>query len=264
MNTFVKNIVYIIILLWSNLLLAQEDFSKDKTIPDQPNPPKLVNDFANIFQSNQVADLEQNLVAFNDTTSTQIAVVTVENLNGYGEDEFGFRLARKWGIGQKGKNNGILILIAKEERAIDIELGYGIESYVSDGDAKYIIDNIMIPEFKNGNYFAGVQAATTTLMKMLQGTYQRESTNSTYESSDSSHLTFIIIFILLFIIIAIIASKGKGGNGNYTGGSGGWTWNTGGSSWGSGSTWSGGGGSSGGFGGFGGGSFGGGGASGRW
>ncbi len=249
-----------LVLIFSISIQAQEDFSNDKNIPERPNPPKLVNDFAHMFNDYDVYKLEQKLVAYDDSTSTQIVVVTVETLSGYAEDDYALRLGRKWGIGQKGKNNGILVLISKEERAISIELGYGIESYITDTDAKRLIDNVMIPYFKQGEYFTGVDIATSDIIAMLQGTYQNDESNS----SNGDLTTFIIIFVIIFIFILFISSKTKGGGGNYTGGSGGWTWTSGsGSGWSGGSSW---GGSSGGggFGGFGGGSFGGGGASGRW
>ena len=261
---FERNIVKVfftmLMLILSISIQAQEDFSDDKNIPERPNPPKLVNDFAHMFKDYDAYLLEQKLVAYDDSTSTQIAVVTVETLNGYAEDDYALRLGRKWGIGQKGKNNGILVLISKEERAISIELGYGIESYITDTDAKRLIDNVMIPYFKQGEYFTGVDIATSDLIAMLQGTYQNDELNS----NNGDFTTFIIIFIIILIFIIFISSKTNGGGGNYTGGSGGWTWTSGsGSGWSGGSSW---GGSSGGggFGGFGGGSFGGGGASGRW
>lgn len=256
-----KALIFLIVVFFSCSIYAQEDFSNDKNIPERPNPPKLVNDFAALFNDFDKYKLEEKLVAYNDSTSTQIAVVTIETLNGYAEDDYAVRLGRKWGIGQKGKNNGVLILVAKEERAISIELGYGIEQYITDTDAKRLIENVMIPNFKQGNFFGGVDAATTDIIAMLQGTYQQDGAVASADDDMVSYVIFALIVI--FIIIIIIASFTKGGGGNYTGSSGGWTWTTSsGSGWG-GSSW-GGSSSGGGFGGFGGGSFGGGGASGRW
>lgn len=260
----IKQIFFVSILLFLPfILLAQEDFSNDKNIPERPSPPKLVNDFAKLFNEFDAYKLEDKLVAYNDSTSTQIAVVTVETLNGYAEDDFALRLGRKWGIGQKGRNNGILVLIAKEERAVSIELGYGVESFITDTDAKRLIDNVMIPYFKSGDFYGGVDAATNDIIAMLQGTYQNDIVNA----GDDNFTKYLIIGFIIFLVLLFLISastKGGGNGGSYTGGSGGWTWTSGGgSSWSGGSSW-GGGSSSGGFGGFGGGSFGGGGASGRW
>jgi len=257
---------YIILLFFlSNNLFAQVTFRDDNRIPDKPNPPKLVNDFAKLFPDYNTVQLENKLVTYNDSTSTQIVVVTIESLNGFGEDDYSLRLSRKWGIGQANKNNGILILIAKEERAVNIELGYGIEGYISDADAKRLIENVMIPQFRNGNYFAGVDLAINDMIAMLQGTYQAIPQDTGIDDTGKWVIITLIIIFLLIIFFASKAPPSDGSGGSYTGGSRGW--NTGpifGGGWsgGSGSGWSGG--SSGGFGGFGGGSFGGGGASGRW
>ncbi|MCB9032912.1 MAG: TPM domain-containing protein [Chitinophagales bacterium] len=252
----IKHIIFSSILLIASIANAQQALKDDPNIPEAPNPPKLVNDLAGMLNDFDKSRLETKLVDYNDSTSTQIAVVTVESIGDYAIDDYAIRLGRKWGIGNS-KNNGILLLIAKNERKIDIELGYGIESYITDGDAKRIIDDIITPNFKAGNYYNGIDEATNAMIGLLQGTY-------TYESTQNGDFPIfpILIFIGIFILFIIIASKSKGGGsgGGYTGNRGGWTWTTTG-----GSGWSGGGGgSSGGFGGFGGGSFGGGGASGGW
>ena len=232
----------------------QANFENDKNIPERPVPPRLVNDFGNILSDRDKETLERKLVAYNDSTSTQIAVVTISTLNGYSEDDYGIRLARKWGIGQKGKNNGVLILVAKEERAIDIEVGYGLEGYISDGDCKRIIDDIMIPQFKQSNFYAGIDEATDKMTGLLQGTFKfDESTNygsSSGEDNSGKLPTWAIVIIVLVILFIVLPNIGRGGGGWISGGSGGWS---------SGGSFGGGG-----FGGFGGGSFGGGGASGRW
>lgn len=260
LKKYVSLPIVIFTIFLSTILVAQEDFSNDKNIPEKPNPPKLVNDFANFFTEENRRALETKLVAYDDSTSTQIAVVTVETLNGYAEDDFALRLGRKWGIGQKGKNNGILILLAKEERAVSIELGYGVENYITDSEAKRIIDNVMVPQFKQGNFYAGVDAATNDIIAMLEGTFQKGS--NTPSSNDPSIGFVLSIMFIIVVVILILSSftKGGGSGGSYTGSSGGWKSSS--SSWSSSSSSSSS--SGGGFGGFGGGSFGGGGASGKW
>ena len=224
-------------------------------IPETISPPRLINDFAEIISETHRQELEDKLVAFNDSTSTQICIVTVNSIGDYSIEDYAARLGRKWGVGQKDKNNGILIVVAKEERKVDIEIGYGLESYITDYDSKHIIDELIIPAFKQSNYYQGLEDATNRIIGQLQGTYTAEA-----EQPEQLPFWVYIIIIGVIIFIVIIISSGSSGRGSGFGGGGSsWTWGSGG-----GSSWSGGGGSSGGFGGFGGGSFGGGGSSGSW
>lgn len=265
LNKKLSTVFLLVILFFANSIA----FSKDEEIPDVPNPPRLVNDFANIISDNNEQQLEEKLEAYNDSTSTQIAVVTVNTVGDYAIDDYGIRLARKWAIGQKDKDNGILILVAKDDRKMDIEVGSHIEGLVSNYDCIRIINDLMVPAFKQSNYYKGIDDATDRIIGLMNGTFKSSSTdytinsnetsgnsNSTYNSSDEPlPLWAIILFIIVLVIIASFFSKG-GGSGGYTGSSGGWS---SGSSWSSSSS-----GSSGGFSGFGGGSFSGGGGSGSW
>jgi len=232
-------------------------------IPDAPNPPRLVNDFAGILNKQDVATLEQSLVQFNNETSTQIAVVTVKSLHGYDISEFSFELGEKWGIGQKGKDNGILVLVAPNERKTFIATGYGLEGVVPDAIAKRIVEQEMIPYFKQGDYYSGIASAVKTLMSLTKG----EFTADDYAKKKGRGIPFIILFLFLGIVLNFIFrikrarsyalghnmslwmalmlmsnSGGRSSRGGYNSFSSG----------------------SGGFGGFGGGSFGGGGAGGSW
>ena len=220
-------------------------------IPQPPSPPRLVNDFAQIISESNRESLENKLVAYNDSTSTQICVVTVNNIGDYSIEDYAVRLGRSWQIGQKDKDNGILILISKDDRKVDIEIGYGLESYVTDYDSKDIIDNIIVPAFKQSNYYEGIDHATNRLIAHLHGTY----TSSGF-TTDEIPIWVWILIILIGVFIVYIISSGKS---TVSIGGGGWSWTSGGG----GSSWSGGGSSSS-FGGFGGGSFGGGGSSGSW
>jgi uncharacterized protein len=222
-------------------------------IPAKPEPPRLVNDFAGVLGGNADA-IEAKLRAYNDSTSTQIVVVTVTSLNNYDIADFSYRLAESWGIGQKGKNNGLLILVAPTEHKMRIEVGYGLEAFVPDAKAKWIIDNVMKPAFKQGNYAAGIDGAINEIMNKASGAYKRDG-SETDKKSERGTNWIIWIIIILFIIFSLFRKRGGGGYSRYS---------SGGSFYGGGGGF--GGGSSGGssFGGFGGGSFGGGGASGDW
>jgi uncharacterized protein len=236
---------------------AQQAKMYDEDIPDRPKPPRLVNDFADMLTADEESMLEEKLVGYNDTTSTQIAVVTVPNLGVYPVEEYSLRLGRKWGIGEKDKNNGILILISKEDRKIDIGTGYGVGQYVSDIDAQRMINELIKPAFKQGNYFEGINATVDRMILLLSGGFVAD-----FKASDGKIPIGSIIFIVIILVIFVYTTSRR--SSQYTYKKGGYS---GGPFWGGGFGGGGfGGGSSdgGGFGGFGGGSFGGGGASGDW
>jgi uncharacterized protein len=270
----IKTRLYLLTLTFLFCLASGKVFSQD--FPERTSPPRLVNDFAGMLRQDQVQNLEQKLVAFNDSTSTQIAIVIVSSLHGYDKAEYAQQLGEKWGVGQKGKNNGILILIkSKGEDArgdVYIATGYGAEGAVPDLVCGEIIDKEILPSFRNNKFYEGLDKATNTLMSLIKGEYSAEEYGRRTPKNNHKGFPIGAIFII-FIIIAMI-SRGSGGSNNKhlsTGGLPFWMllgmMNSGrgsGGSWGgfSGGGSSGGGG--GGFGGFGGGSFGGGGAGGSW
>ncbi|HWC54846.1 MAG TPA: TPM domain-containing protein [Chitinophagaceae bacterium] len=236
----------------------------DKVVPARPNPPRLVNDFTNTLTPEQREALENKLVAYDDSTSNQVAVVIIPTTGDYAVEEVALQILRSWGVGNKDKNNGIVLLIAKDDHKIRIEVGYGLEGAVPDITAKSIIDNDLTPNFKAGNFYRGIDVATDDIIKAAAGEYKAPEG---YGSRKGKGIGIGTIFFLLIIIFGILGSLGnRGGGGGGLGNFGtGWIigsmmsggWNRGG-----GGGWSGGGG--GGFGGFGGGGGGGGGASGGW
>ena len=243
------------------MLLPLLAFSKEP--PPAPNPPPLVNDYVGVLSSSQIDALERKLVAYDDSSSTQIAIVIENSIEGDDIFEYSFRLAEKWGIGRQGKNNGVLIFIALQDRKLRIQTGYGAEGFLPDVMARRIIDQVIAPNFRNQDYYNGLNNATDIIMKLGSGEY----TNDDVYRDDFPWE--VLIFLIIFIIIIIIISKGGGGGyhrgGRYDSGGGGWIIIGPGS--GRGGGWSGGGGGGfggGGFGGFGGGGFGGGGAGGGW
>ncbi|MBK9328015.1 MAG: TPM domain-containing protein [Sphingobacteriales bacterium] len=248
------NKILAIILLTLHFFAGGQTLDKEG-IPDIPTPFRLVNDFASMLSNENRDALETKLLAYNDSTSTQIYIVCVETIGDYSIEDFALRLGRKWGIGQKDKNNGVLILVSKNDRKVDIEIGYGLESYVTDYDSKHIIDELIVPAFKQNNYYRGLEDASNRLIELMQGTFQ----SSEHTGTDAIPPWAYILIIVFIVFIAYIISSGKS---SVSVSGGGWTWNSGGgSSWsGGGSSWGGGGGFSGG----GGGSFGGGGSSGSW
>ncbi|MFM6975524.1 MAG: TPM domain-containing protein [Sphingobacteriaceae bacterium] len=239
------------------LLLCLPGWLAAQNFPERPN--RLVNDYTQTLNSDEVNALEQKLVAFDDSTSNQIAVVLVPSLEGYDVADYAQRLAEKWGIGGQKKNNGIILLASIGDRKVTIQTGYGLEGAVPDAIARRIIEIAIKPNFKEGNYYRGLEQGTDALIAYTKGEYKAEP------RKDKSFPIGMLIIIGI-IILVVASSIGKGGNGQVIGGRGSsipfWLLMMGGNGGGgySGGSSSGGGG----FGGFGGGSFGGGGASGSW
>ena len=239
-------------------------------LPPRPNPPRLVNDLAHLMQPKEADALEQKLVAYNDSTSSQIAVVTVPNLGGNDIADYAQKLYRAWGIGQKGKNNGILVLVAQQEHAARIQTGQGLEGAVPDALAKRIISNTLVPAFKQNQYYAGLDRGTDQLIALARGEYKADPADARGRGQGGGSPGFgliVAILIAIFIFIQISRRGGGGGGGGRSGGFGPILFGglggfgAGGGFGGGGGGFGGGGG---GFGGFGGGDSGGGGASGSW
>ncbi len=255
-----------LLLLFSLLLIGFMAFSQQ--LPAKSGT--LVTDYTNTLSESDKQQLENKLVAFNDSTSTQIAIVIVKSVGEYDINEYGQKLGRAWGIGTKGKNNGILVLVALGDRKVTIQTGYGTEGAVPDATTHEIIQNDITPHFKQGDYYGGLNAGTDDLIKYMKGEY-KAIIKPQPQSSSGAGSYGILIIIVIIIIIVIFRSRG-GGGGQIIGGRGGaspFWWFLGGAMLGRGSGgWGGfsggGGGDSGGFGGFGGGDFGGGGSSGSW
>ena len=245
-----------------------------QTLLPRPEPPRLVNDYAGILSPEQVQALENKLVAFNDSTSNQIAVVIVDDLQGYDRSDFAYRVARDWGIGQGDFNNGLLVLVkpktASSSGQVFIATGYGLEGAIPDLACADIIDNEIIPRFRENDYYGGIDAGTNVLMALASGEY---SYGDRAGGAPSGAIPGVVIFlIILFFIIIVSAGSSNNKHLRRSGSSNIPLWllmsmmgggKSHGGSWGGFSGRSGGG-SGGGFGGFGGGSFGGGGAGGSW
>lgn len=256
-----KRIHALLIIGLTILLITSSVFSQ--TLPERPNPPRLVNDFAKILSGDQAQKLEDKLVAFNDSTSNQIAIITMSDLNGVPASAIAPQLFIKWGIGNKDKDNGILILVSMDNpREVFINTGYGVESFVPDATAGRIVQEHLVPKFKQNDYYGGLDLATDDLIKLLQGSF--EGFGKKEEKAPFSPVLFIVIVIIIIVLISR-NSKGGGNGGRYMRTFGGpFPGAYGGFGGGGGFGGFGGGGSSGGFGGFGGGSSGGGGAGGSW
>jgi uncharacterized protein len=164
---FIKNSLFLFafIVLGTCLTQAQNILAK-------PNPPRLVNDAAKILTLTEKDNLEHKLISVEKYSSNQIAIVSVNSLDGYSIEDYANKLFRDWGIGTKEKNNGILLLFSLTDRKIRIEVGYGLEEAVSNKTAKSIIDNDITPNFKNKEYYAGINKAIDDLVLAANGIYK--------------------------------------------------------------------------------------------
>lgn len=225
--------------------------------PKAPNT--LVTDYTGVLSNSELQSLEQKLLLFEDSTSTQIAVVVMQSTAPYDVADYAVRLAQNWGVGNKKYDNGILLLVALEDRAMTIQTGYGLEGALPDIIAHRIIQNEITPAFRREAYFEGLDNGTDAIISFTKGEYQEKRRSR--ESGDKPPNVLMVLFIILFIIVVMKNKggghgggmhRGRGGMGGF-GGFGGFGGGRGGGSFGGG-----------GFGGFGGGGFGGGGASGRW
>lgn len=255
------------------LLLTSFVFAQGFKIPAKPSSQKeqkAVYDYVNLLSKGEETQLEQKLLRYADTTSTQIVVAIISSTEGENIAYLAANWGEKWGIGQDEKDNGVLLLVAKDDRKLTLSTGKGTEGLLTDFISKRIIDQVITPEFKKGNYYTGLHKGTNVVIKVLNGEFKENRDFSKKENSPKGFIIIVIVIILIIIFsrgnknnrgrgrrsstgslldILILSSSGRGFGGSSGGGfgSGGF------------------GGSSGGFGGgFGGGSFGGGGASGSW
>lgn len=245
------------------------------SIPVKPDPPRLVNDLAGVLDAGARDQLEAHLVGFARETSTQIVLVTVPTLDGYEVGDFAVRLAHDWGVGQGADDNGIVILVKprydNEKGQAFVAVGYGLEGAVTDATARRIVDNEMIPHFRNEDYYSGMLSAVNVLMELTRGEYTSDAyLNRT--GSEQSTFGAVIFFIVVFVMISLFSKSKRAqessighalpfwammammGSGSRRHGGHFGNFSSGGGSFGGG----------GGFGGFGGGGFGGGGAGGSW
>jgi uncharacterized protein len=264
-STYRLLVFFLLLIFLSETVAAQFD------IPPKPKTTEQTSlyDYINLLNASQQKALEAKLNRYADSTSTQIVVAIISSTNGEDISLLGAKWGQKWGIGQADKDNGILILLAKDDRQIDINTGYGIEYRITDRMAERIINRIIIPEFKAGSYYNGLNKGADAIFDALKGEFN-ENRDFSKETEPPLELIIIVIFIIIVIALSVKKNGRGGGNrGNRRGSSlldfiilsnMGRTGGFGGSSNGGGSF-----GGGGGFGGgFGGGGFGGGGASGSW
>jgi uncharacterized protein len=252
------------------ILMPLRGLAQDQ-LPVPEAPGSWVNDYAGAFSPAEASQLDRKLNAFESRSSTQIFVITLDDNGGYPASMLAPMIGEQWGVGQQGKDNGIIILADMQDRDVFIATGYGNEEYVTDMVAGQIVRNEILPNFKNGDYYAGIDAATDVLISLLEGKFTAEEYRKQSSGGGAGSIGGIIFMIILFSILfggrrrstgmgrsnlplwlalgMLSGGRSSGSWGNFSSGSGGF---------------GGGGGGFGGFSGGGGGSFGGGGAGGSW
>ncbi len=250
------------------------------SLPPKPSPPRLVNDYIGLLSQQQANALEQKLTNYALTHSTQIAVIITNDLSGLEIADFSARVGEAWGVGQAGSDNGVVITVSitESKRQVFIAPGYGLEGVIPDATAKRIVEIELLPNFRNENYYQGLDAATNVIMQLAAGEFAASDYNAQEDVPPGALFLPFALVILLVVFLARgkrrffspgkdiplwtlfwLLSHGNGGNrgsfGNFSSGRG---------SFGHGGGFGGGGFGGGGFGRFGGGRFGGGGAGGSW
>ncbi|MBE9489260.1 MAG: TPM domain-containing protein [Bacteroidetes bacterium] len=194
----VSNILFFI-LLCSQAINAQFD------IPEIPKEQTSIYDYINLLSANQKNSLEQKLIRYSDTTSTQIVIAIISTTKGENIGLLTPKWAHEWGIGQAKEDNGVFILLAKDDRDIWISPGYGVEHKLTAGIVGELIRNIIIPEFKKGDYYQGLNKGSDAIFQILNGEYQ----GSRKPDSDEFPVGIIIFLIIMFIFFLIAISKNR-------------------------------------------------------
>ncbi|MDI1315773.1 TPM domain-containing protein [Flavobacterium sp.] len=186
------------------------------TIPEKPSIQTSVYDYANVLSAEEKTQLEEKLIRYSDSTTTQIVVITIESLKGEDIGILTPKWGQTWGIGGTAKNdNGVIVLLAKAERKIWISAGYGLEDRLTAGIGGEITRNIIIPEFKAGSYYRGLDKGVDALFDVFKGKYKGERKTG---KKDGSIPIIPIIFIFVVLMIIIFKNRKNGGNSGNSGG----------------------------------------------
>jgi len=192
-----KSVIIAITLL---LLLPLWSMAQEK-LPVPSAPQSWVNDYAGVFSSAEAGALERKLNEFEYRTSTQIFVVTLDNNGGYAVSDLAPRIGEQWGVGQQGKDNGLLVVMDMQENKVFISTGYGLEEYIPDAIASRIVQNEVLPNFRNGNFYEGIDAATDVMISLLDGSFTADEYRKQSSSGSGSTFGGVIFMIILFSVL---------------------------------------------------------------
>lgn len=192
-----------------SLILVSTFATAQFNIPKKPDFQTSVYDFAHLLDASEAKMLEEKLIRYSDSTSTQIVVATVESINGEDIGILTPKWAHEWGIGQAKEDNGAFVLVAKSERKIWISPGYGVEDRLTAGITGEIVRNVIIPEFKSGSYYSGLDKGSDAIFDVLKGKYKGERKRAKSERG----FPFGAIVIIFIILMLIFSRRGGGGGG---------------------------------------------------
>ena len=177
-----------------------------------PRLQNRVTDLAGVLTPEQIAGLESKLQELETTDSTQVAVLVIPSLEGESLEDYSMRVAEAWKLGQKGRDNGAILLVSMKDRAIRIEVGYGLEEKLTDARTSRIIRNDVIPRFRQGDFYGGIDSGVTGIIQSIRGIYQASRRDETRSSRKSGGI-FNLLIVMLFPLLWILSATGKWGGG---------------------------------------------------
>jgi len=180
---------------------------------DVPKLQNRVTDLAGVLTADQVSSLDLKLQSFEASDSTQIAVLIISSLEGEYIADYSMRVAEAWKIGQKGRDNGAILLVSIKDRVVRIEVGYGLEEKLTDAGSNQIIRNEIVPRFRQGDYYGGIDAGINAIIGTVRGLYQGNPRAETPYSHRSSGRLFNLLIVMLFPLFWILSATGKWGGG---------------------------------------------------
>jgi uncharacterized protein len=179
------------------------------TIPEKPSLQTSVYDYAKVLSDSEKQQLEEKLVRYSDSTSTQIVVVTIDNFKGEDIGILAPKWGHEWGVGQAKEDNGVFILLSKEDRKIWIAPGYGVEDKLIAGTTGEIVRNVIVPEFKAGSYYNGLDKGADAIFDVLKGKYKGSRKNG-LKNGVSPFVILLVLFVIVLIIVSSVKGNGKG------------------------------------------------------
>jgi uncharacterized protein len=200
---FSKTFWIVLVCMFTQIGLAQF------TIPEKPSLQTSVYDYAKVLSDSEKQQLEEKLVRYSDSTSTQIVVVTIDNLKGEDIGILAPKWGHEWGVGQAKEDNGVFILLSKEDRKIWIAPGYGVEDKLIAGTTGEIVRNVIVPEFKAGSYYNGLDKGADAIFDVLKGKYKGSRKNG-LKNGVSPFVILLVLFVIVLIIVSSVKGNGKG------------------------------------------------------
>lgn len=174
-------------------------------LPARPNPPRLVNDYTGTLSPSQRDALERKLTALDDSTGSQVAVVMVGTTDGAAPVDYATEILREWGVGRAGTNDGVVLLVAKTDREVFITTGYGAEGALTDATAATIVRSIIVPRFRQGDFYGGIDQATDAVGAALAG--QFDAPTRTASGEEGGIPGVLVCLLILFVVMVVISSR---------------------------------------------------------